>query len=91
MMIQKIMKFQLKIERKFQKFKDLSFEYWLYALIGACSIQALFQFLTVKYSETWQDKTELELLNDPVFYLGLMLTFMVALLIIRKWKKLNPM
>jgi hypothetical protein len=82
---QQILNFQLKIEKKLQKIKNLSFKQWLYALIGASGIQALVQYFTIEYPEAWQEKLELEFYNDPAFYLGLMLTFLIVLLIIKKY------
>jgi len=89
-MQKRILEIQNKIEKKFQNLNNISFESFLMALIGGCGVQAAIQFLTIKYPEPWQEELELELLNDPAFYFGLMLTFLIALLIIRKWKKLIP-
>lgn len=86
-----MMEIQLKLEKKFQILHNLSFEHWLYAVIGGCAIQALAQYLTVDHPETWQEETQLGLLSDPIFYIGLMLTMLIALLIMRKWKRINPM
>lgn len=88
-MKQKILNLQLKIEKKSQKFKYLSFEHYLYAVIGAAGVQALIQYLTVDYPEPWQDKQELTLLSDPAFYLGILLMCLVVLLILRKSKRIK--
>lgn len=81
--------FQLKIEKKLKSFKNISFEHFLMSLIGFSSIQALYQFLTIKALDPWQDKQVLEFINDPVFYIGLTLTFLLGLLFFRKIDKLK--
>lgn len=85
-----MMEIQLKIEKKSQILHNLTFEHWLYAVIGGCAIQALAQYFTVK-KRPWDTESELMLLDDPAFYICLMLTMLIALLIIRKWKRINPM
>lgn len=87
MIIQKAREIQNKIEKKFQKFNNISFERFLYAIIAGCVIQAAIQYLMMKTPDPWLNKTEIEMFGDPAFYLGLTLTFMIALLIIRKWNK----
>lgn len=87
--MQKIIEFQTTIEKKLVNFKNITFKHFLMAWICSSGVQALVQFLTIKSPNPWEDKQVLEFYNDPAFYLGLMLTFMIALLIIRKWERLE--
>lgn len=84
---QKILNFQIRLEKKIHKFKNISFTQWLYAWIGFSGIQAVTQYFILKYPEVWQDPQEIGLLEDPAFYLGLMFILLMALFITRKMAK----
>ena len=75
---------QDKIYNKIIKIRKITLKQWIYAWIGFAAIQALTQFLTIKQPETWQEQLDLELMNDPAFYIGLLLTLLVALFVMEK-------
>ena len=78
--MKKIIELQHRIEQRLYKFKNITFDQFLYSLIAFAGIQALTQYLTIETPNKWMESQYvLEFYNDPVFYLGLMLTFMIAL------------
>ena len=74
----KIFILQSRIEKKLLRLKKITIEQWLISLIFFAAIQALTQYLTNKKPDPWETEYILEFYNDPIFYLGLMLTFAVG-------------
>lgn len=74
---------QYVIESKIIKFIDnLTFEQYLFAIIGGCGVQAFFQYM-FNVRPIWREE-ELEFINDPAFYLGIVVMLLMVIFVMRK-------